>query len=508
MPVLQCANGKFRIGSGPCVYTSQASADRAYAAYLARQGKGDGMKKNLEQTAEKAGLSIVTISTPEAEAIAKGGAALNSLRDHLVKDARLFAGTVVDMAGEFGTATSPKSTLSKLLAAKRGVELLIKHAPDEMKGVVPLSNNLSGLLTKELPATFAQLEKSAKAVDDDTGGAELLGLSATAQTLFETVFAGTDDLHASGLNKERLVEIHGSVAKAMDHRGIPWNTGTELDQATETARSYSQKGESPPTEKSDVVTLGAALDHVRKGAILKGAQVSFVGNIAKGETDGDIEVMIGGPVDAESLVIMHDALRKMFPPELAKRLTFKEYDGTAVEAVPLFDVGLQPVEKVRPAKIEKGDDRQAQIRKAFKHFANPIRIHKVEGQEESRYALGVVLEPNDGADGEDVDPDADNDIYSEEEIELAAWKFMEQYQNIGDVHTWLINDQIKIRESYIARAEFEINGERVKKGSWLLGIHVKDDDKWEGVQNGTYNAFSIGGSAIRTPVVDDSTKEG
>jgi len=34
MPVIKCSNGKWRIGSGPCVYTSKAKADRAYTAYL------------------------------------------------------------------------------------------------------------------------------------------------------------------------------------------------------------------------------------------------------------------------------------------------------------------------------------------------------------------------------------------------------------------------------------------------------------------------------------------
>jgi HK97 family phage prohead protease len=35
MPVQECSNGKWRIGDGECVYTSRASADRAYRAYLA-----------------------------------------------------------------------------------------------------------------------------------------------------------------------------------------------------------------------------------------------------------------------------------------------------------------------------------------------------------------------------------------------------------------------------------------------------------------------------------------
>lgn len=35
MPVRKCSNGKYRIGSGDCIYTSKASAERAYAGYRA-----------------------------------------------------------------------------------------------------------------------------------------------------------------------------------------------------------------------------------------------------------------------------------------------------------------------------------------------------------------------------------------------------------------------------------------------------------------------------------------
>lgn len=45
MPVRKCSNGKYRIGSGPCMYTTKASADKAYKAYLAKKGKKRATKK-------------------------------------------------------------------------------------------------------------------------------------------------------------------------------------------------------------------------------------------------------------------------------------------------------------------------------------------------------------------------------------------------------------------------------------------------------------------------------
>jgi HK97 family phage prohead protease len=47
MPITRCDNGKYRIGDGECVFTSRASAERAYVAYLAEEEdeEYDGMKE-------------------------------------------------------------------------------------------------------------------------------------------------------------------------------------------------------------------------------------------------------------------------------------------------------------------------------------------------------------------------------------------------------------------------------------------------------------------------------
>jgi len=33
MPVYKCSNGKYKIGTGKCMYKSKAAADKAYKAY-------------------------------------------------------------------------------------------------------------------------------------------------------------------------------------------------------------------------------------------------------------------------------------------------------------------------------------------------------------------------------------------------------------------------------------------------------------------------------------------
>jgi len=39
MPVSKCSNGKYKIGSGKCMYTTKTAAERAQKAYKAKQSK-------------------------------------------------------------------------------------------------------------------------------------------------------------------------------------------------------------------------------------------------------------------------------------------------------------------------------------------------------------------------------------------------------------------------------------------------------------------------------------
>lgn len=110
---------------------------------------------------------------------------------------------------------------------------------------------------------------------------------------------------------------------------------------------------------------------------------------------------------------------------------------------------------------------------------------------EERYVLGIVLEP------EAID--AQNDIYSPDEIATAAHTFMEKFRTVGLMHKGAINDKVKILESYLAPADFEIDGVPVKKGTWVMAVRVLDDDLWGAVKEGGLTGFSIGGSAVRKP---------
>lgn len=119
-------------------------------------------------------------------------------------------------------------------------------------------------------------------------------------------------------------------------------------------------------------------------------------------------------------------------------------------------------------------------------------ITKVLKTAEERYVLGVVLSPE--------TEDSQGDVYSAAEVRKAAHGFMEHAGVLGKQHREVVDrDKLRVLESYIAPADFEQDGEKVLKGTWLLGIRVVDDSLWNGIKKGEFTGFSIGGHAYRRP---------
>lgn len=165
-------------------------------------------------------------------------------------------------------------------------------------------------------------------------------------------------------------------------------------------------------------------------------------------------------------------------------------------------------------------------------FSAIYQIAKVD--KEQRLVYGPVLIP------EEVD--LQGDIVSIEEIRQAAWKYMEEYGTTSFQHTTFdtvegirnqveraldrnytvkqlldgvvgdgmvpgiknvlnrpmtFTDKITIRESFLAPVDFEVGGRNIKKGTWVMGMHVKDDLLWEQVKRGGITGFSIEGESHR-----------
>ena len=120
---------------------------------------------------------------------------------------------------------------------------------------------------------------------------------------------------------------------------------------------------------------------------------------------------------------------------------------------------------------------------------------EIKKGQELKYVLGVVLEP------ETIDAtktkDSVGDIYDEEEVRKAAHHFMMNYKGNGNdfMHDGKNNKDLKIVESYIAPADFSFDGQKVKKGTWMMGTLIFDDGIWKAVKEGKITGYSIGGTA-------------
>jgi hypothetical protein len=121
------------------------------------------------------------------------------------------------------------------------------------------------------------------------------------------------------------------------------------------------------------------------------------------------------------------------------------------------------------------------------------RAELVKADEERRLVYGVVLKPDEF--------DSQDDRAKPLEIEKAAHGFMRKSRVMDRQHREALpQDKAVPVESYLAPADFEMNGREVKKGSWVLVTHVPDDDLWELVKSGKLCAYSIRGWGKRRPV--------
>jgi hypothetical protein len=109
--------------------------------------------------------------------------------------------------------------------------------------------------------------------------------------------------------------------------------------------------------------------------------------------------------------------------------------------------------------------------------------------DEKQLVTGVVMEPE--------ETDSQGEITSEEVIEKTCHEFMEQYQDIDLQHNGEVEKNCHIVESYIAPVDLNINNKKIKKGSWVMTVHVIDKSVWSDIKKGRYTGFSIGGFGIR-----------
>lgn len=128
-----------------------------------------------------------------------------------------------------------------------------------------------------------------------------------------------------------------------------------------------------------------------------------------------------------------------------------------------------------------------------------VWVEKGKDGKEKRLVTGIALEPD--------EVDAQNDWERAEVIERAAHQFLRDYNKppeeggtqLGYMHKEFGDIGIELVESSIAHADYHLGGKsdakKVKKGSWVVTVHVSSDKRWKEVKEGKLTGFSVGGIA-------------
>lgn len=106
---------------------------------------------------------------------------------------------------------------------------------------------------------------------------------------------------------------------------------------------------------------------------------------------------------------------------------------------------------------------------------------------EERLVYGIVYEPN--------TLDAHGDYMTEEDIQMAAHNFVKEHRNIDKQHNYQTGYG-ELVESYIAPSDMTINGQVVKKGSWVL-VTKASEAVWKDIKAGKITGYSMAGQAER-----------
>jgi hypothetical protein len=116
--------------------------------------------------------------------------------------------------------------------------------------------------------------------------------------------------------------------------------------------------------------------------------------------------------------------------------------------------------------------------------------------DEQRFVLGLAYQAGRdpaiarGADGA-------RDYFTADELEKAAWTFLDGGAQVGLFHADGTEGAAKVVESYIYRgAPWQVGDTVVKAGDWLIGA-ICDETAWQLVKSGRVTGFSPQGTARR-----------
>lgn len=182
-----------------------------------------------------------------------------------------------------------------------------------------------------------------------------------------------------------------------------------------------------------------------------------------------------------------DALRNIYFPVMPPKIGDEKFSSSYWKCY----LEAQKYMQTKPPKtneVKLWDKKREEVLQKF------VKIFDISKNDEEHIVCGVVYSPN--------EEDAQGDQASADEIRKAAYDFMERVQRFGTNHirasiTWAFGKETiaKILETYLAPCDLTIEGEFVRKGSWVLITRIISNELWKKIKSGEITGYSMAGKA-------------
>jgi hypothetical protein len=186
---------------------------------------------------------------------------------------------------------------------------------------------------------------------------------------------------------------------------------------------------------------------------------------------------------------------KSLTKNLLNSFTFAELDKVAniisETRYQAWDKSRVVIENIKLVKNDSGKKKtMGSEYKDRKEFKESVRLFNKTAQEvgTERLVYGVVIEPG--------NIDTDHEWTDEENIRKACHLFMKHFQEFGIEHEIVLPNGLVLVENFIAPDNFIMNGQAIKKGSWVMAHFVKDDIAWQDILDGELTGYSFEGLGI------------
>jgi len=124
-----------------------------------------------------------------------------------------------------------------------------------------------------------------------------------------------------------------------------------------------------------------------------------------------------------------------------------------------------------------------------------VPIEKINETEHLVFGWASIIEKDDGS----ALVDLQGDRISEEELEKAAYEFVQFYREGGDRHQVVKGVATLVESFVITKHKREILKVDNLPLGWWVGFKVHDESVFKQIQTGELSMFSIGGDAMRVP---------